>query len=248
MTAVAAPLNTQTIMDAAHVAYTQATDTPLITDTDGVLRLNLLNKGIDRWQFFNGVRWRELYAYNASAGTVAASTIIYPLSSITDFRELSSRLRIANTDSSYTYVTVVSPEKYARYMDAGGRVELPDGSLGCCVIGNPSAGYQIHLGWIPQATDREIGGTIYFDYYRYAKKMNAMTDIPEMQNPQFLVAYITGELFVDDDTNLYTKYNSDSMNLLGDMSAENDVMPDYESNALEDRGDWAAGGGLAIGV
>lgn len=234
-------------MDAAHVAYTQATDTPLITDDDGVLRLNLLNKGIDRWQFFNNIRWRELYTYNATIGAITTA-IAYPLSSITDFRELSSRIRLANTDGSYTYVTVYSPERYARYMDNKGTVDTPDGDRVCCITGNPSAGYQINLGWIPQTTDKEYGATIYFDYYRYAKKMVAMTDIPEMQNPQFLVAYITGELFVDDDVTLYQKYNSDATAILGDMSSENDLMPDYESNAIEDRGDIAATGGFAMGV
>jgi hypothetical protein len=246
-----APLNTQTIQDAVHIAYTQATDTPLITDDDGILRLNLINKGIDHWQFFNQVRWRELYVYNATGPTIVANTIKYAIAQ-SDFRELSSRLRILRSDGSYEYVEIYSPEKYARYMDSLGTVANPDGNRVACITGNPANGYQLNLGWIPSNTDPSTGGVIYFDYYKYANKMATMADIPEMLNPQFLVAFATGELFVDDDVNLYTKYSSDADDLLDDMAAENDLLPDYESNAVEDQGEWAGattgGGGFAMGV
>jgi hypothetical protein len=247
--ATPAPLTTQTIMDAIHISYTQATDTPLITDDDGVLRLNLINKGIDRWQFFNATRWRELYKYNASGGVIIASQIVYPITQ-TDFRELSSRLRILRTDGTYEFVEIVSPERYARYMNDPGpnATEMLDGKRVASITGNQAAGYQINLSWIPTSTDPSTGGTIYFDYYKFANKMSVMTDVPEMQNPQFLVAFATGELFVDDDVNLYTKYNSDSEDLLNDMSSENSLLPDYESNAIEDQGEWAGGGGFALGV
>lgn len=249
MSAVPAPLTTQTIMDAAHIAYTQATDTPAITDDDGVLRLNLLNKGIDRWQFFNTTRWRELFVYNAAGPTIATNQVVYPITQ-TGFRELSSRLRILRTNGSYEFIAIVSPERYARYMNdpAPTTTETLNGNRVACITGNPASGYQINLGWIPTSTDPSTGGAIFFDYYKFANKMTTMADIPEMLNPQFLVGFIVGELFVDDDVNLYTKYSSDSNTLLDDMSAENDMLPDYESNAIEDQGEWASGGGFAIGV
>jgi hypothetical protein len=242
-----APLKVQTIMDATHVAYTQATDTPLITDEDGILRLTLLNKGIDVWQFFRGVRWLELFLYNVQGPTITVGTVQYPIDQ-SDFRELSSRLRLLCPDASYKYVEVYSPQRYARYMNSLGTVETSDGSLVCTITGNIASGYTLNLGWIPKVGDGTVGAVAYYDYYKYANKMKTMTDIPEMRNPQFLVAFMTGELFVDDDVNLYTKYSSDATTLLSDMASENEALPDYESNAVEDAGEWAAGGGFAIGL
>jgi hypothetical protein len=244
-----APLTTQTISDGINIKYTQATDTPLVTDDDGKLRINLINEGIDRWQFFNNVRWRELLVLNFQGPTIQTNTVTYSIDA-SDFRELSSRLRLLCTDGSYKYVEIYSPQRYQRYMDSKGNVETDDNGLVCCISGNPSAGYQINLGWVPGALsgDVTVGAVAYFDYYKFADKMVSMTDVPEMQNPQFLVSYVTGELFVDDDVNLWTKFNTDAMNVLGDMSTDNDEMPDYESNAIEDNGEWARGGGFRFGV
>lgn len=243
-----APLSTQTISDGINIKYTQATDTPLITDDDGILRLSLINEAIDRWQFFNNTHWNELLVINFQGPTIQAGVTTYSLDA-SDFRKLSSRLRLKCTDGSYRYVNIFSPQRFQRYLDSVGYVETDDNGLVCCISGNQAAGYQLNLGWVPGATqDPTTGATAYFDYYKFADKMQSMTDVPEMGNPQFIVSYATGELFVDDDVNLWTKYNTDAMNQLGDMSTDNDDMPDYESNAIEDNGEWSANGGLRMGV
>ena len=61
-----------------------------------------------------------------------------------------------------------------------------------------------------------------------------------MSDPNFAVAYVTAELFVNDDANLYTKYNSDAMILLANMRQRNELVPDGQFSGLE--GDIGIGG------
>lgn len=237
-------MTVQDISDDIHVAYEQATDTPAITDDDGALRLKLINKGIRRWQFENGVRWRELWVINATGPTITANTVSYPLTQA-DFRELGSEIRILKLDGSYTRAKVVAPEHYKEYMNGNGQVIDNNPGLVVAVSGNPSTGYFLNLGWVPTSGDPTVGGVIYFDYYKFAKKMTQMSDTPEMSNPGALVPYVTGELFVNDDVNLYTKFNGDFLNDLANMRDENDELPPYASNAIENQGNADA---IVMGV
>jgi hypothetical protein len=229
------PMTVQDISDDIHVAYEQATDTPALTDDDGLMRLKLINKGIRRWQYENSVRWKELDVLNAAGAVIVAGQIVYPITQ-SDFRELGSKIRIINLDGSKTIVDIVDSEYYRNYMNGTGLVQGYNPPRVAAISGNPSLGYSINLGWVPMATDNNIGGTIYFDYYKFAKKMALMTDIPEMSNPNFLVSYSTAELFVNDDVNLYTKFNGDALNDLSNMRDENDAAPPFASNSIENQG------------
>lgn len=223
------------ICDAIHVAYEQATDTPAISDDDGVMRINLINKGIRRWATEDGVRWRELDVLNAIGPTVVAGQVVYPITQ-TDFKELGSKLRLIKTDGSLQKYSIVTTEYYTQNMDGNGLVLDSEGKPAVCITGNPAVGYTINLGWIPNTNDGTVGGVMYFDYYKYANKVSLMTDIPEMSNPNFLIAYAVAELFVNDDVNLYTKFNGDALNDLSNMRVVNDALPPYASNAIENQG------------
>lgn len=224
------PMTVNDLLDSIHVAYEQAqpSDGPSLSDDDGVIRLNLINKAIRRWEFDNDVRWRELYVYNVTGPTILAGVTSYPLTQ-TDFREFAGRLRLLRTDGAYAKVDLISPELFAKYVTTASTTKA-------CITGNPSSGYTLHLLWSPATNDGTIGGTILFDYYKYAKKMAVPADIPEMSNPQFIVDYVVGELFVNDDVNLYTKFNGDALNALSNMRTANDATPPYASNTLENQG------------
>lgn len=218
------PLSVQDILDAAHSRYEQATDTPGLTDDDGKIRLSLLNEGINTWETENGVRWRELWTYNTTFGPLAAGTVSYSISA-DDFREFGSRIRFLRADGSRFYINLVSQENYARHINENKQVATTSG--------NPADGYQIQLGWIPLANDGTVGATGYYDYYRWALRMSSMQDVPELSNPFYLIDYITAELFANDDINLYQKFDGDRDEKLSNMVDENEKLPPFASNAIE---------------
>ena len=108
------------------------------------------------------------------------------------------------------------------------------------ILGNPQIGHKLRLGWIPKSGDQEIGKTIIVKYYREPFIPTKLDDVLEMSDPNFAVAYVTAELFVNDDANLYTKYNSDAMILLANMRQRNELAPDGQFSGLE--GDIGIGG------
>lgn len=220
------PLTVQNILDQAQFAYEQGTDTPLLTDDDGKIRIGIINKGIARWEFEDGVRWRELYLFNQKGSAITANNQAYPFAP-TDFRELGGRIRFLRSDGSRFYIATVDQSRYAQHITENLQVAM--------VSGNPAIGYQLNLGWVPQANDGTTGAVPYYDYYKYANYMNAVTDVPEMSNPWYLVDYLTAELFANDDVNLYEKFSSDASAKLSNMREENESLPSYSSAATEDQ-------------
>lgn len=227
-------VTTQNILDAIHNKYEQATDTPALTDDDGIIRLNLMNEGINRWETEDDTRWRELLVLNATGSTISNLKVAYDLSQ-DDFRELASRIRFLRTDGTYFYADVVTPETLQRHINTAGYTNPTTGALQVAISGNRGNGYQMNLGWIPKTGDATVGAVPYFDYYKWADHMETGDDIPEMANPYFLVDYVTAELFVNDDTDLYQKFNADATSKLDDMQTNNEALPPYASTAIEDQ-------------
>jgi len=228
-------IKTQDLLDAIHIKYEQATDTPLLTDDDGKIRMSLLNEGINHWETEEDTRWKELIVLNAQGSTIAAGKVVYDLSTFDDFREMASRVRLLRADGSYAYASVVTPETFQQYMNGNGQVISKLGGLVVCISGNGALGYQMHLGWVPSVSDGTIGAIPYFDYYKWANRLVTVNDVPEMSNPYYLIDYVTGELFVNDDVNLYSKFSSDAEGKLDDMQTNNEAQPPYASSAVEDQ-------------
>ena len=232
--AVTVNLNTQTILDAIHIKYEQATDTPLLTDDDGKIRISLINEGINTWETSDDTRWRELIVLNAQESAIVAGQVTYPIN-YDDFREMGSRVRLLRTDGSYMYADVVTPEFYQQYMNSKGLVTPFNGDLVVSVSGNRVNGFQMNLGWIPNTSDGTVGAIPYFDYYKWANRMVNIADVPELSNPYYLVDYVTGELFANDDINLYQKFSTDADEKLEAMRTANEADPPYASTAIEDQ-------------
>jgi hypothetical protein len=227
-------MTAQDLLDAIHIKYEQATDTPALTDDDGKIRMSLLNEGINRWETEDDTRWRELLVLNAVGPTIVAGTISYALTQ-TDFREFGSRIRFIKTDGTYFYVDITTVENLQRHINTVGYVNPTTGALQAAISGNRAVGYKLNLGWIPSATDATVGAIGYFDYYKWANRLVVVTDVPELSNPYFLIDFVTAELFVTDDVNLYTKFSSDASNKLDDMQTNNEAQPPYASSAIEDQ-------------
>lgn len=193
------------ILTKAHYEYEQSTDdVPALDSDDGVLRLELLHKGIKRWARDNGTRWDELYSI----------TTIGP---------------IVNADAEYDLpADYYMPEAFYLQGDSSPmEVRKPRQVTGVesrfvYVLGNKSDGYKLKLGWTPATGDSEVGKTITAVYLREPVLPTLGTAKPEMSDYHFLISYIVAELFLNDDTELFAKHNKDALNLLANMRERND--------------------------
>lgn len=211
------------ILKSVHVAYEQAVDAPTLSDEDGIIRLNLLQKAVRRWATDNVTRWNELFSIT-DIGPIQTGQREYDLP-----KEYSLSGGFYLQDSS-TPILVKSP----------GQLTGESGRF-VTILGNPQTGYKLRLGWTPKPSDQETGKVIVAKYYRKPLIPEKSDDILEMSDPDFAVAYVTAELFANDDANLYTKYNSDAMILLANMRQRNELVSEGQLSGLE--GDIGVGGG-----
>jgi hypothetical protein len=71
--------------------------------------------------------------------------------------------------------------------------------------------------------------------YRQAEPLADAGDVPEMSDPQFLVAYATSELMIDDDINQFSKYSNDALLILANMRQVNERLAQgQEMSAFDD--------------
>ena len=211
-------MNVQEILDSIHIGYEQATDTPSLNDEDGTIRMNLLQKAIRRWSKDNTTRWIELFDLK-ELGPIQAGVRDYSLGNTF---YLDDAYYLEGSDLPLT----VKP------------VHQLTGTTGrfVTVIGNKRDGYKLRLGWMPAANDVETGKKIIARVYREPFIPAATTDVLEMSDPEFAVAYVIGELFVNDEPNLYTKFNNDALLLLANMRDRNGSVAVGQFNGLESNG------------
>lgn len=210
------------ILDSVHIAYEQATDTPSISEDDGAIRLNLLQKGVRRWGKDNTTRWDELFTV-ATIGPIIAGQQEYNIDDPDDPDAPGLNLPEAVfLQGSSRPMEVHAPQQ----------ITGVDGHF-VTFLGNGRTGHKLRLGWTPSDTDQETGKTLTVLFYREPFVPTGLTDRVEMSDPEYLVAYITGELFVNDDTNMYAKFNGDALNSLDNMRQRNGQVALGQSNGIE---------------
>jgi len=228
-------MTVQDILDAIHIAYEQATDTPPLTDEDGAMRLNLLQKGVRRWGRDNTTAWTELFSI-VTIGPIVAGQQDYNIDDPTD------------DGPQFNFPEAI----YLEGSDAPMKVRAPRQITGVAgryvtFLGDNKNGHKVHLGWNPTDDDAETGKTMTLLFYRDPFVPTAVTDRVEMSDAQYLVAYVTAELFVNDDADLYAKFNGDALNLLTNMRQRNDMVAQGQYNGMETQdgsNDTGIGGGI----
>ncbi len=208
-------MTVQEILDAIHIGYEQAVDTPSLSDEDGAIRFSLVKKAVRRWASDNTTLWNELFDL-AELGPIGAGTQEYALNA--DYN-LGDAFFIEGNSKP---LRVVAPHQLS-------------GETGkfITVLGNKKDGYRVRLGWEPVAEDQEVGLKIIARTYRDPFIPTATTDKLEMSDPEFAVAFVIGELFINDEPNLYTKFNNDALLLLANMRQRNERVTDGQFNGLE---------------
>lgn len=218
-------MDVRQILDAIHVKYEQATDSPTLQDDDGAIRLSLLQESVRRWAKDDTTRWLELFELY-ELGPVEVGTRDYLIGA--DFN-LGDAVFLEGEDKPLDVKAV------HQLTGKGGRFVT--------ILGNKRAGYKVRLGWSPASDSQEIGKKIVVRAYREPFIPTELDHVLEMSDPQFAINYVTAELFVNDDTNMFAKFNNDALRDLANMRQRNDNVLLAQHNGLEDN----YGGNMGIG-
>jgi len=208
-------MTVQEILDAIHVGYEQAVDTPTLSDEDGEIRFSLVKKAVRRWASDNTTLWNELFEL-VEVGPIEAGTQEYPLAASYNLGDAFFM------EGNSKALRVVAPHQLT-------------GETGkfITIVGNKKDGYKVRLGWTPAAEDPEVGLKIIGRTYRDPFIPTSPSDALEMSDPEFAVAFVIGELFINDEPNLYSKFNNDALLLLANMRQRNERVIDGQYNGLE---------------
>ena len=202
------------ILMGVQVNIDQSNDPIDWDDDDTKVRINLINRGIRTWAADNVTRWQELYQ-TEEIGTITQNSTEFSLPD--DFVLLE-----------------------AVWLD-GDRVEVrepqyaKDNGLYVFVTGNKIDGYNLNLGWKVDEKDAQLGKNIKVLYYREPVQLVKHKDVPEMSDPNYLIAYASAEAMVSDDLNIYTKFTSDAQVLLANMRERNlQIAQGQEDSVFDD--------------
>lgn len=201
------------ILMGVQVNVDQSVDPIDWSDDDTKTRINLINRGIRTWANDNVTRWQELYQ-TEEIGNISVGSAEFSLPD--DFVLLEAVWIGGNR------VEVREPQ------------DAKDNGLYVFVTGNKVDGYNLNLGWTVAANDAHIGKAIKVLYYREPTELVKHKDIPEMSDPNYLIAYASAEAMVSDDLNMYSKFTGDAQVFLANMRERNLQMAQGQNDSVFD--------------
>lgn len=228
-----APLTEQQILQIVHSMYEGNIDYPDPADDDYLVRRNIANGAILKWDMFRGTLWNELWIPSSSAPdgefTIALNKYTYKCPS--DFRFISSYLRLVDANGNITFYKKIKPE------DA----DLSDGQV--CnkfyITGNARTGYFVNFlpgksnTQFPASTD--VGKTIKYEYYKRPAQFSDSGDIPEASNPNYFVHFILSYLFIQDDNlDASNRELGDAQDALNQMQTINSMSSWHQADEVKD--------------
>lgn len=218
------PVTVQDAQAKINTLTSSSIDTPATTDDQWGIRLNYLQLAVSSWAR-QDVSWRELYVTYTSSATLTTATS-YPIDGVSDFRMLSSLLRLHDSAGSIKYIDVIDPEQATVY---GGKGRF------AYITGNAAIGFTLNLGWAPVAGDSDYGNTFDFDYYSSGAKPVNATDKFQMSDPDYAIYWAAAqELLFNGRTDLGTAYQTMATECMDNMRIKNELLPAYASMAIAD--------------
>lgn len=224
------------LQDQIHTLYENDNNTPATTDDDYLIRRNLINIMVNRWENNLGTLWNELWTNTTDDSTGGSLTVVSSTATYntpTNFRFPGGYVRILNSNGTvYATYPVVKPEKAQT---------LGTGAAYAYFKGNHSAGYKLVLNPTPDSTIN--GKTINYDFYKRASKIAATTDIPEMSDPYYIVHGVVAELHkADNNLALYDATIAEAEERLKQMAFQNALEANYQDWGMEDQQSINTGG------
>lgn len=185
------------ILQIIHSLYEGNTSYPASTEDDYLVRRDMANEAVMKWDMYKGTLWNELWTSSSSAPdgafSITSGAVQYALP--TDFRFMGGFLRLIDANNNVTF--------YQKRKQEAQDVYEGQTNNSFSITGNAKAGFKINFlrgtgsGAFPLTTD--IGKTIKYEYYKRPQLFTATTDIPEMSNPDYIVHYVLSYLYRQDD-------------------------------------------------
>lgn len=226
--ATTSPWTLQLLQDQTHTLLEGDSDTPETTDDDWSARLNMMNAAIMSWESERETSWNELWVSDYTVGTVAAGTQAYAIASNANFKEPGGFVRL-ELNGATKELPVVKPE------DAQLQYET---AMVAYYTGNPQDGYTLNLRFTPATGDGTVGATIKIDYYKYADRLAATTDVPEMSDPMYIVYKVVAQVALQrSNNNMYSVYEAMASNALLQMKMANLGTPHHQNSEIVDVGE-----------
>ena len=192
------------ILQAAHRRYDGSTDYPILTDDDYIVRMGIVNDLIHTWER-EPIDWRELIELDYSITATSANEYDLPAG----FLKMVSKPK-ANT----VELDFIKPEQKSMIYKASSATKF-------YTTYGKAGSEKIYIN--PTIT---AGTFIIFDYYKKATELTVGTDIPEMNDPSFLVNGLIAFLYEQDARNdKSTEYENKATESLNNMIIANEVDP-----------------------
>ena len=250
--------NNQTYADLINAIQLQALNDPTPPASGSqeyqIYGQMIANLAIPAWENERGTLWSELWVNQPNYASIAAQSNGQPqsFSLPSDFKFMGDGFVWVNYPGGTTAQPAVRsfpvkmlPESSLNYLQ--NRPEF-------YVSGNPSAGYTLFTGWVPQSGNAEIGATISFRYYKFAAKptfdssgnLNDPTDTPEMSDPNFIIYKVAAQVNAANyNMNLYQIFEDKANYSLLQMRNANDMATNYQDDYVKDI-DYLTGGSSSI--
>lgn len=220
------PLSLDDMQREIHALFQNGIDVPVSGEEDYSLRTVLINNAIGMWEHTPGVKWRELYDIDVSKVYNGSSQYATPPS----FKDIAGKMKLLRSDGQVLIIDMV-PQERLDDADLGTAPEENSGSLNQAygyVSGSPGV-YKINLMLVPVEWN---GATISYRFYRYASKLTAPADIPDMDDPHYAISMVAARLHqLGHNNGGYTVNFSDAQESLRAMVAKNNMKGTLEKTA-----------------
>jgi len=200
------------------------------------------NQAISKWEnYINAkigsqipTKWRGLWSTLTAAadGTKTLTAGTYAYSCPTNMKYPASYVRTVKNGVS-TYWDVLTPD----YIPS-----LDDSTYHYCYFtGNPKDGFTLNFN--PELT-LTTGDTITYEYYKVATVFSATTSTTEMDDPYFIVDYVTAMFMKDDDPDQFRMFMDEAEARLDQMATNNIIGLEGVDDVIKET---LSGGGSGFG-
>lgn len=213
----------QDLQEKIHALYEGDTSYPVSGSEDWNFRLKLINDAIDEWAYNEGVYWKELFKNLADAtdGDKSATKGTEIYNAPTDFRFISSFVKITDSNGSKTIYRMIRPDEVIKIQQTDSSAKV------FYITGKPTA-YKINI-------LNDVTGTITYSYYKTPASLSATTDVPEMSNPMYIVYSVLAKLYeLDNRNDLMVKYSQLAKGAMDQMIIENETKSFYNPDEIPD--------------
>jgi len=226
------PYSYQQLINSIQLQTLNDPTAPVAGSQEYLIYQQLINNlAIPTWENERGTLWNELWVDESNFATVVASQPDIPLPF--DFKFIGGGfIRLTFTGSTATNPQIRTyPVKMLPEIELNPRQNKPE----WYVYGNAANGFFLKCGWIPQVGAAEIGATISFRYYKYASTLVALTDVPEMSDPNFIIYKVSAQVSANNyNMNLYQIMEDKANYSLLNMRMANDMASNFMDDYVKD--------------